>query len=101
MRRDDMKQREGCGRDFSGLPAITFKQYAPDSSMKLFVHTILCSLSLVGAPASFAAGKQLTGAYAPAAGQPLAPAEAQKKFIVSEGFEVRLFAAEPDVINPV
>jgi len=69
--------------------------------MKLFVHAILCSLSLVVAPASFAAGKQLTGAYAPAAGQPLSPAEAQKKFIVPEGFEVRLFAAEPDVINPV
>jgi putative membrane-bound dehydrogenase-like protein len=48
-----------------------------------------------------AQGKQLTGAYAPAASAPLPPAEAQKKFVVPEGFEVRLFAAEPEVINPV
>src|SRR6266404_1809407 len=69
--------------------------------MKLLVPAILCFLSLVGPPTSFGAGKQLTGAYAPAAGQPLTPGEAQKKFVVPEGFEVRLFAAEPDVINPV
>src|SRR6185437_15278240 len=31
----------------------------------------------------------------------LSPEESQKKFVVPEGFEVRLFAAEPDVINPV
>lgn len=50
---------------------------------------------------AFAAGKQLTGQYAPTATPALAPEEAQKKFTVPEGFEVRLFAAEPDVINPV
>ncbi|MBI5774734.1 MAG: c-type cytochrome [Verrucomicrobia bacterium] len=38
---------------------------------------------------------------APAATPALAPAEAQKAFTVPPGFEVRLFAAEPDVINPV
>lgn len=48
-----------------------------------------------------AAGKQLTGQHAPATSAPLSPAEAQKKFTVPAGFEVRLFAAEPDVINPV
>src|ERR1041384_3990709 len=47
------------------------------------------------------AGKQLTGPYSPAASPPLSPAEAQKKFVVPHGFEVRLFAAEPDVVNPV
>ncbi|MDB5320494.1 MAG: putative rane-bound dehydrogenase [Phycisphaerales bacterium] len=31
----------------------------------------------------------------------LSPDEAVKKFRVPEGFEVRLFAAEPDVVNPV
>jgi hypothetical protein len=41
-----------------------------------------------------AAGKQLTGQYAPSATPALASAEAQKKFVVPEGFEVRLFAAE-------
>src|SRR5205807_6071459 len=42
-----------------------------------------------------------TGDYAPAAGPPLSPAEAIKKFDLPEGFEVRLFASEPDVVNPV
>ena len=46
-------------------------------------------------------GKQLTGAYAPTASPALSPEEARKRFVVPEGFEVRLFAAEPDVINPV
>src|SRR2546423_7376826 len=32
---------------------------------------------------------------------PLSPAEAQKKFKLPPGFEMRLFAAEPDVVNPV
>ncbi len=48
-----------------------------------------------------AQGKQLTGPYTPAASPALAPDDAQKKFVVPEGFEVRLFAAEPDIINPV
>ncbi len=49
----------------------------------------------------FAAGKQLTGQHAPATSPALTPDEAQKQFVVPTGFEVRLFAAEPDVINPV
>src|SRR5688572_24310933 len=32
---------------------------------------------------------------------PMAPEESQRKFVVPPGFEVRLFAAEPDVVNPV
>jgi putative membrane-bound dehydrogenase-like protein len=39
--------------------------------------------------------------YAGSTQPPLSPAEAQKKFVVPSGFEVRLFAAEPDVANPV
>jgi putative membrane-bound dehydrogenase-like protein len=46
-------------------------------------------------------GRQLTGQWAPASTPALSPEEAQKKFQVPPGFEVRLFAAEPDVINPV
>jgi putative membrane-bound dehydrogenase-like protein len=66
--------------------------------MKSFV----VSVSLIFATHfSFAAGKQLTGPYTPAASLPLSPEEAQKRFVVPEGFEVRLFATEPDVINPV
>jgi putative membrane-bound dehydrogenase-like protein len=47
------------------------------------------------------AGRQLTGVYTPASTPPLAPAEAAKKFSVPDGFEVRIFASEPDVVNPV
>jgi putative membrane-bound dehydrogenase-like protein len=47
------------------------------------------------------AGRQLTGQYAPASTPALVPAEAQKKFVLPEGFEIKLFAAEPDVVNPV
>ena len=32
---------------------------------------------------------------------PLSPMEAQKKFTVPKGFEVRIFASEPDVANPI
>src|SRR5207237_7015553 len=46
-------------------------------------------------------GKQLAGAYAPADSPPLAPEETEKKFKVPKGFEVRLFASEPEVVNPV
>src|SRR4051812_34982998 len=48
-----------------------------------------------------AAGRQLTGQHAPAMSPALAPDEAQKKFALPPGFEARLFAAEPDVVNPV
>src|SRR5437868_11921217 len=65
--------------------------------MKLFLLLACFLLS----NSILAAGKQLAGQYAPAATPPLAPAEAQKKFTVPPGFEVRLFASEPDVINPV
>ena len=43
------------------------------------------------------ATKPYVGSMAPA----LSPQEAEKRFTVPPGFEVRLFAAEPDVINPV
>ncbi|MGZ5543303.1 MAG: PVC-type heme-binding CxxCH protein [Limisphaerales bacterium] len=56
----------------------------------------MCTELLSGAPK-----KQLTGVYAPAASAALPPAESQKAFTVPPGFEVRLFASEPDVINPV
>ena len=62
---------------------------------------LLFALHLAWAGSALAAGKQLTGQHAPAATPALSPAEAEKKFVVPEGFEVRLFAAEPDVVNPV
>src|SRR5688572_3107388 len=46
-------------------------------------------------------GKQLSGAYAPADNPPMPPATTQTKFKVPPGFEVRLFAGEPEVVNPV
>jgi len=46
-------------------------------------------------------GKQLSGAYAPSTTPALAPQATQKLFKVPAGFEVRLFASEPEVVNPV
>jgi putative membrane-bound dehydrogenase-like protein len=65
----------------------------------LLLATVLLSFQI--SPDAFAEGRQLTGQFAPAGSLPLSPADAEKRFVVPEGFEVRLFAAEPDVINPV
>lgn len=46
-------------------------------------------------------GRQLSGAHAPATTPALPPEEAQKRFTLPNGFEIRLFAAEPEVVNPV
>ncbi|MDB6124850.1 MAG: putative rane-bound dehydrogenase [Pedosphaera sp.] len=69
--------------------------------MMRLLKALAVTLPLFIAQNTFAEGKQLTGQHAPAASVALSPPEAQKKFVVPEGFEVRLFAAEPDVINPV
>src|SRR5215475_9827121 len=63
--------------------------------MRFIVFLFLAAMT------AFGAGKQLTGPYTPAASPALPADEAQKKFVVPEGFQVRLFAAEPDVVNPV
>jgi putative membrane-bound dehydrogenase-like protein len=46
-------------------------------------------------------GKQLTGVYTPTTTPAFAPEESQKKINVPKGFEARLFASEPEVVNPV
>jgi putative membrane-bound dehydrogenase-like protein len=46
-------------------------------------------------------GRQISGQHAPASTPALSPVDAQKKFTVPEGFEMRIFAAEPMVVNPV
>jgi putative membrane-bound dehydrogenase-like protein len=48
-----------------------------------------------------APGRQVSGQHAAATSPALAPPEAQQRFSVPPGFEVRLFAAEPAVVNPV
>ena len=68
--------------------------------MRLFIALAII-LPLLTSQRAAADGKQLTGQFAPANSTALSPADAQKAFTVPEGFEVRLFAAEPDVINPV
>ena len=62
---------------------------------------ITCLFVFISGAGAHAEGRQLTGQFAPADSLPLSPAEAAKRFIVPDGFEVRLFAAEPDIINPV
>src|SRR5581483_7386760 len=50
---------------------------------------------------NYPSGKQLSGQHAPASTPALSPEEARKRFTVPEGFEMRLFASEPEVVNPV
>ncbi|HMO66704.1 MAG TPA: hypothetical protein PKE47_16035, partial [Verrucomicrobiota bacterium] len=47
------------------------------------------------------AGRQVSGQHAPATTPALSPEDAQRAFVVPPGFQVRLFAAEPEVVNPV
>src|ERR1044071_4165220 len=67
--------------------------------MKSFFLAAGLALSL--GPSFAATGRQLTGQWAPATTPALAPEVAEKKFTVPQGFEMRLFASEPMVINPV
>ncbi len=67
---------------------------------KMKKHLACLLLFGFGVSSVFAA-KQLTGQHAPATSPALSPADAQKAFSVPPGFEARLFAAEPDVVNPV
>lgn len=46
-------------------------------------------------------GRQLEGQHKPASNPPMSPEAARKAFAVPPGFEVRLFASEPEVVNPV
>ena len=46
-------------------------------------------------------GRQLTGQHKPADNPAYSPEEARKRFTLLPGFEARLFASEPEVVNPV
>src|SRR5688572_7861972 len=65
----------------------------------IFAGAAVFGLSVL--PCFAATGRQLTGQWAPATTPALAPEVAEKRFAVPKGFEVRLFAAEPMVVNPV
>ncbi len=71
------------------------------SNMMKFARIVAITLPLLVTRLALAEGRQLSGQFAPATSPALPPEEAQKRFVVPDGFEVRLFAAEPDVINPV
>ena len=74
--------------------------------MKTIVSTTFCALCVclalvLNTITLRAAGRQLTGPHAPASSQPVPPTLAPATFSVPDGFEMRLFASEPDVVNPV
>ena len=46
-------------------------------------------------------GQQLSGQHVPALTPALSPDDALRRFTLPEGFEIRLFASEPEVVNPV
>ncbi|HSH95999.1 MAG TPA: PVC-type heme-binding CxxCH protein, partial [Roseimicrobium sp.] len=76
------------------------KSRSRQTLLSLITAAALSSHALTAAELSEAQKRDLA-TRAPAATPALAPAEAQTKFSVPPGFEVRLFAAEPDVVNPV
>src|SRR5437762_12740441 len=45
-------------------------------------------------------GKQLSGQHAPATTPALSPEEASQRFTLTEGFEIRLFGSELEVVHP-
>ncbi|MCB1278636.1 PVC-type heme-binding CxxCH protein, partial [Prosthecobacter sp.] len=61
----------------------------------LFLPLCLATTHLLGE------GKELTGTYLPSTNACPSPEEARKKMTVPEGYEVRCFAHEPMVQNPV
>lgn len=61
----------------------------------LFLPFCLLTTHLIGE------GKELTGTYLPSTNECPSPEEARKKMTVPEGYEVRCFAHEPMVQNPV
>lgn len=64
-------------------------------------HCLAFALTIVGIVRGGNALAIDTPQHPTASTPALSPAEAQKHFVVDPGFEMRLFAAEPDIINPV
>src|SRR4051794_6263348 len=94
---------KACLEDFSCNardPAIDSRLRShPISAMK----SALCcfTLLILTSPGLFAAGKELEGERAAAQTECPSPEEARAKMSVPQGYEVRCFAHEPMVKNPV
>jgi putative membrane-bound dehydrogenase-like protein len=84
--------RRPSGRKVSFFPIAV--------AMRLSCPAVLLSLILCHLPC-FGAGKEIEGERAPAATACPSPEEARAKMSVPEGYEVRCFAHEPMVQNPV
>ena len=65
------------------------------------MHTLTILTASLFATACLAQAKELTGTYLPTTNECPSPEEARKKMTVPEGYEVRCFAHEPMVQNPV
>jgi len=66
-----------------------------------FCALCVCLALVLNAITLRAAGRQLTGSHAPTSSQPVPPTITPATFSVPDGSEMRLFASEPDVVNPV
>jgi len=73
------------------ITALSAAEYRPD-----FARNLGFTIYTNNPP-----GKQLSGVYKAVETPPLPPRETEKKFKVPKGFEVRLFASEPEIVNPV
>ncbi|MGE9268555.1 MAG: PVC-type heme-binding CxxCH protein [Verrucomicrobiales bacterium] len=65
--------------------------------MRFFLFSALCAL----ASSCFLSADSFPEIHNSEAGEPIPPAEALKKLRLPEGFHATLFAAEPDIQNPI
>jgi len=73
----------------------------PESFVSAAAVSLACMLLAAGALAADPAGSFVPRRQSGPPGRPLEPAEATGRMAVPPGFAVELFAAEPDLVNPV
>lgn len=81
-----------------GFPAIRIGGIMKKATIRV---TAISAVLVFVSGLNQVSGRELTGVYTPAPTNPLPPEEAVKSFALPDGYEMRLFAAEPDVVNPV
>src|SRR5580765_7294510 len=69
--------------------------------MRFPILVLVSALTLLWSGFVFSEGKELSGVYTAATSTCPTPEEAAKKMSVPDGYEVRCFAHEPMVVNPV
>jgi len=96
------------GKRFFGAKTTLWQRLTPFLTILRTQHRILPAMrplvflfSSFLAATSLTGAKELTGTYLPTTNECPSPEQARKKMTVPEGYEVRCFAHEPMVQNPI